>query len=481
MKVPEGVRQDEEREEEEEREGGAGDEEEEDEEEVDEEEEDEEEDDDEGEGAEVVMAAAAPLVDGDHLALGYDFEADEDRDSAVSEHDTSAAQARQGKDIQGIPWESLHFTRDKYRENRLQQYKNYENLDHSHDQLERECKQVQIGGKFYDFRYNTRSVKSTIVHFQLRNLVWATSKHDVYVMHQHVINHWSPVSRKSKEVLNLGGTVTPAPNADRSLCQQRLGKVQISTMCARRNLLVAGGFHGEMVCKRLESPGVSYCSKITHDENAITNAIEIFDSVSSGMRVMSSNNDSMVRVFDGETFCTLHRHKFPWPVNHTSVSPDGKLVLVVGDNPEGHLADSQTGKTVATLEGHLDHSFASGWHPDGHIFATGNQDMTCRLWDLRFPSAAFASLKGRIGAIRSIRFTTDGRFMAMAEPADFVHVFDIKQGFARSQEIDLFGEVAGISFSPDSEALYVGVADRTYGSLLEFNRRHNYTFLDSFI
>jgi hypothetical protein len=95
-------------------------------------------------------------------------------------------------------------------------------------------------------------------------------------------------------------------------------------MCVKRNLLVAGGFQGEMVCKvrwlgpadrsvitprqyavycwaptmivwrtcapetgtnhvlcvfeqNLDRPGVSYCAKITHDDNAITNAIDIYD------------------------------------------------------------------------------------------------------------------------------------------------------------------------------------------------------------
>lgn len=64
------------------------------------------------------------------------------------------------------------------------------------------------------------------------------------------------------------------------------------------------------------------------------------------------------------------------------------------------------------------------------------------------------------------------RYLAMSEPADFVHVFDAQKDFALSQEIDLFGEIAGISFSPDTEALFVGIADRTYGSLLEYNRVH---------
>jgi len=43
----------------------------------------------------------------------------------------SAADARNGKDIQGIPWERLSVTREKYRQTRLEQYKNYENIPHS--------------------------------------------------------------------------------------------------------------------------------------------------------------------------------------------------------------------------------------------------------------------------------------------------------------------------------------------------------------
>lgn len=45
--------------------------------------------------------------------------------------DTTAAHARRGQDIQGIPWDSLSITRERYRQTRLEQYKNYENIPHS--------------------------------------------------------------------------------------------------------------------------------------------------------------------------------------------------------------------------------------------------------------------------------------------------------------------------------------------------------------
>ncbi|GJP79072.1 hypothetical protein CLOP_g9317 [Closterium sp. NIES-67] len=467
-------------------------------------------------------------------------DSDEDNDMLDGAADVSAQQAARGRDIQGIPWERLHFTRAKYRAMRLQQYKNYKNLDVSLDVVEKEVKEVSTDAEFFNFAYNTRAVKSTIVHFQLRNLVWATSKHDVYTMHGHTISHYSALSRRSLDFLDLGGPVVPISHLQRApwLYHQRattatlrtggpriyggggaggtgegvssgaggaagpgrgdaggggaggaedgtweaVGRVQVSTMCVRNGLMAAGGFNGEMVCKRLDSGaegGVAYAGRITRDESAITNAVEIFESASGAVRVLTSNNDCLVREFDADSFAILSRHHLPWPINHTSVSPNGKLVVVVGDDPDAFLMDATSGRVVAPLAGHVDYSFASAWHPNGLTFATGNQDTTCRVWDLRCLSHSLATLKGRMGAIRSVRFSSDGRFLAMAEPADFVHVFDVRGGYARCQEIDLFGEIAGVSFSPDSEALFVGVADRTYSSLLEFNRARRCDYVDA--
>ncbi|CAN6246303.1 unnamed protein product [Urochloa humidicola] len=122
------------------------------------------------------------------------------------------------------------------------------------------------------------------------------------------------------------------------------------------------------------------------------------------------------------------------------------------------------------MKGHRDYSFASAWSPDGLTFAIGNQDKTCRIWDVRNLSKSVHVLRGNLEAIRSIRFTSDGRFMSMAEPADFVHIFDVKSDYNRRQELDFFGEISRSSFNPDTNALFVGVWDRVHGSLLQFDR-----------
>lgn len=387
------------------------------------------------------------------------------------ESDTTAEQYRDGKDIQGIPWERLNFSREHYRDTRLKQYRNYTNVIPDSENLKalllKECKHSKPDGCFYEFARNSRAVQSNIVHFQLRNLVSALSRNDVYVVHENCVNHWNPVAKQTTKVLNLAGP----PRGERV---PGIGRVQVSTMSVNHDIVAAGGFSGELVVKRLDSqPGeYMFSGRVTQSENGITNGIEIFNSVQYGTCIMTSNNDAIVRVFDGETFKLRSRFHYPWAVNYSTLRPQSHLVAVVGDDPVTYLSDLHNGITVAQLHGHKDFSFAAAWHPNGNLLATGNQDTTTIIWDLRYPVAPLVTLPGRMGAVRSVRFSADGRFLAMAEPADFVHIYDVKANFDQYQEVDLFGEIAGVSFTPESDCFFIGIADITYSSLLQFDRYH---------
>ncbi|WZZ79573.1 hypothetical protein YC2023_100145 [Brassica napus] len=415
-------------------------------------------------------AEAEHMEDDD--TLGADFE------NLMCSADTTASQAPNRKDIQGIPWDKLSLTREEYRKSRLQSYRNYENIPNSGEASGKDCLDSEKGSSFYRFKKNFRSVTPTILHFQLRELVWATSNHDVYLMCNNSITHWSTLTSSRDEVLDLAGLVTPSEEHPGSLLEG-FSKTHVSSLAVKDGMVVAGGFSGELICKHLDRPGVSFCYRLASEENAITNSVNIHRNSSGALHFMASSNDGGVRNFDMETYQLVQHFHYPWPVNHSSVSPDGKLVTIVGDDPDGLLVDSNNGETVGRLYGHLDYSFASAWHPDGVTFATGNQDKTCRVWDVRNLSKSVAILKGNLGAIRSIKFTSDGQYMAMAEAADFVHIYNTNTGYMKEQEIDFFGEISGISFSPDTESLFIGVYDRSYGSLMEFARErvHN-TFLE---
>ena len=65
----------------------------------------------------------------------------------------------------------------------------------------------------------------------------------------------------------------------------------------------------------------------------------------------------------------------------------------------------------------------------------------------------------------------DGKYLAVAEPADFVHIYDASTGlYEDKQSIEFIGETAGVSFDPTGDTLFIGNADDLVGSIYEFTR-----------
>ncbi|KAK4742085.1 hypothetical protein SAY87_000086 [Trapa incisa] len=62
-----------------------------------------------------LSGGAEAAADSDCGSTFSDF--DDDFESNKSKTDSSALEARNGKDIQGIPWERMNYSRDVYREN----------------------------------------------------------------------------------------------------------------------------------------------------------------------------------------------------------------------------------------------------------------------------------------------------------------------------------------------------------------------------
>eukprot|EP00878_Enallax_costatus_P023534 GHUV01025034.1.p1 GENE.GHUV01025034.1~~GHUV01025034.1.p1 ORF type:complete len:224 (+),score=72.59 GHUV01025034.1:581-1252(+) len=175
-------------------------------------------------------SSSSPMLDSDSSS--------EDDDSPVEQfvfdeqelEDVTQQQAAEGRDLQGIPWDRLQITRSRYRQQRLDQYRNYMNCIAEEDwnNVRREL----IAGwpqptAFtaatcpYSFIRNWRAVASSIVHFQLRNLLWASTAHDIYVVHDNRVQHWNAVTRVVGDVLDLRG----APKGPRL---PGLGRVQVS-------------------------------------------------------------------------------------------------------------------------------------------------------------------------------------------------------------------------------------------------------------
>lgn len=130
-------------------------------------------------------------------------------------------------------------SRDRYRQQRLQQYRNYMNCipDEDWDAVRAELvapwpqpRPLPRQRASYRFVRNWRGVPSSIVHFQLRNLLWAASAHDVFVVYDNRVQHWNSAMRRCEDVLDLRG----APKGPRL---PSMGRVQVRAVrCVRLGL-----------------------------------------------------------------------------------------------------------------------------------------------------------------------------------------------------------------------------------------------------
>ncbi|KAJ8324833.1 hypothetical protein O5D80_007056 [Batrachochytrium dendrobatidis] len=373
-------------------------------------------------------------------------------------------------DLQGISWNLTFHTRAEARQERLLQYVSYANLGVDRSQIMNEIHSTKKENNMFRFRYTKRDCHCSIVHFQLRHLLAATSKNDIYFPNGQHVKHWSPISRTSSDVMSLTGP---------------LSRINITTLDAQSNMLIIGGFCGEYAFKRLDSKQSKlYTGTITTDENGITNHMNLQTNRNGVPQCVISSNDRHIRTLDLNRMEIVSVFPFPWAANCSDQSPDKRLLCVIGDNPEGLIISADSGEELCQLKGHIDFSFSCAWSPCGTYIATGNQDCTTRIYDIRRSDQAVVVLGTDMGAVRSLGFSQDGKFLAVAEPADFVHIVDMDtvrghQGEGNREDktvsvqtVEFFGEIAGVAFAgAHGERLFIGNEDFRIGGLMEFEKR----------
>lgn len=335
------------------------------------------------------------------------------------------------------------------------------------------------------FRFRRMHVKPSVhlAHFQLRNLLASTSRSCAFYAH-------------SRGVVRKINTLTGVESMAMRFSDH--SNVQISTIAADKNVLVAGGFAGEYCISDLASEYVGAYSGTTRAEGTVTrhaggisNHIQIHSlRNSSGPLAAFASNDLGLRVLDLKTGKVVSAVQFLFPVNCTAISPDRRLRVVVGDSLNAYVIAAETERgtvrrgslrqpeVLRVLQGHKDYGFACAWAPDGYTLATGNQDRTIKIWDARKwgnsqgASTPVATLYTEMAGVRSLHFSPAGsgkRVLVAAEEADFVNIIDA-QSFRTCQRLDIFGEIGGVSLTSGGRELLVLCADKTRGGLLHFER-----------
>ncbi|KAI8847633.1 WD40-repeat-containing domain protein [Chytridium lagenaria] len=181
-------------------------------------------------------------------------------------------------------------------------------------------------------------------------------------------------------------------------------------------------------------------------------------------RLMICNNDETIKVYSF-TYVSL-----PTAVNYCSVSPDGRKLAAVGDSNQVYLYDvtsSGNYQKVAVMTATNDAGFSCAWNQTSDQFAVASQDGFVCVWDIR-STEKLAKLGSKQnpqvkGACRSVKFSPAGSIdlLMYSEHVSYVNLVDART-YNERQTIRVAPphsdqHISGISFSPDSKNVFVGL------------------------
>ncbi|KAF1959214.1 WD40 repeat-like protein [Byssothecium circinans] len=385
-----------------------------------------------------------------------------DQKSAINKEDLDGEKC----DFQGMDWtectsrSNIRSKRAAYERSRLQT-KIYEGHGMSHTH------QLRNRDNFFSFRRMNTTHRAHCPHFQLRNVMTATSRNDVFYATRDALLRTDAQGSPAVPIINLN--------------KQKVNgnKSQITTLAAQNDVLVAGGFEGDYMITDLTS-GLDTRAHFglikdwaPDAKSYIANHVHLFPSRSSyAPQAVLCSNDSRLRVLDCMTDTFRYTFAYPSAVNCSATSPDGRMRVVVGDFQETFITNAETGLPFETLSAHVDDAFACAWADDGIHVATAAQDSTIVVWDARFWRRPLTVMPSELSIPRVLKFSPVGsgpRVLIAAEADDYVNIINA-QTWDSKQVFDFFGPMAGVSMTPDGQSLFIANTERRFGGLIELER-----------
>jgi WD40 repeat protein/serine/threonine protein kinase/DNA-binding XRE family transcriptional regulator len=145
---------------------------------------------------------------------------------------------------------------------------------------------------------------------------------------------------------------------------------------------------------------------------------------------------------------------FTLPGNATIVrcaifSPDGKYIVITGDDQTAKLWDAQTGQKLTTFYGHTDSVASASFSPDGSRLATASIDRHVKIWDVATGRELF-DIAGHSRDLNTVAFSPDGRQIVTASLDTTAKVWNV----APSRELLTLVNGPAIAFTEGSELAY---------------------------
>ncbi|KFM77951.1 Guanine nucleotide-binding protein subunit beta-5, partial [Stegodyphus mimosarum] len=185
----------------------------------------------------------------------------------------------------------------------------------------------------------------------------------------------------------------------------------------------------------------------------------------SDQQILTGSGDSTCALWDVE--CThliqsFHGHTGDVMALDLSPSETGNIFVSAGCDRQALIWDMRTGQCVQQFEGHESDINSVKFYPSGDAIATGSDDATCRLFDLRADrEVAVYSKQSIIFGVNSVDFSVSGRLLFAGYNDYTVNVWDSLKCVRLSILYGHENRVTCLKVSPDGTALSTGSWDFT--------------------
>ncbi|XP_017776830.1 PREDICTED: guanine nucleotide-binding protein subunit beta-5-like [Nicrophorus vespilloides] len=185
----------------------------------------------------------------------------------------------------------------------------------------------------------------------------------------------------------------------------------------------------------------------------------------SDQQILTGSGDSTCALWDvesGQLLQSFHGHSAdvmtidlaPSETGNTFVSGSCDKLVLIWDMRSGHC--------VQSFEGHESDVNSVKFHPSGDAVATGSDDSTCRLFDLRADKeVATYSKESIIFGVNSVDFSVSGRLLFSGYNDYTVNVWDTLKCVRVCLLYGHENRVSCLQVSPDGTALSTGSWDST--------------------
>ncbi|KAL8197201.1 UNVERIFIED_CONTAM: guanine nucleotide binding protein (G protein), beta 5 [Gekko kuhli] len=185
-----------------------------------------------------------------------------------------------------------------------------------------------------------------------------------------------------------------------------------------------------------------------------------------GMRkILTASGDSTCALWDvesGQLLQSFHGHGADVLCLDLAPSETGNTFVSGGCDKKAMVWDMRTGQCIQSFETHDSDVNSVRYYPSGDAFASGSDDATCRLYDLRADrEVAIYSKESIIFGASSVDFSLSGRLLFAGYNDYTINVWDVLKG---SRVSILFGHenrVSTLRVSCDGTAFCSGSWDHT--------------------